>query len=317
MLSKTVRTIVFSMLFVFFAGAAHAGTLMVGLKGWYAFWNGTPNRFAEIVDDAVDEGIENVLSAPPFNSTTVNSDTNSSKEVGTGFLAGPVMAYQTDDRMWAFSLAFMYLSVFTYETTSMGSLTATDIGIANGVNDLDYSIELRRREIDIAVSRSILPWLKVYGGYKYQRLENKIDVSGTVLGSPVGPVIGTVDSDVEITIYSHIPTAGLGFVVPLSGKSFFGLQTGVIYIMPEFESEVTNNNTGVVNKESSSFKNKLGVNIEASISFLAQEKIMFQIGYRYQGVKLERSDTSGQVGSFGVWDSFHGVTFSALLLFNI
>ena len=107
--------------------------------------------------DAVDEGIEAVLAAPPYNSVTVNSDTNSSKEVGTGFLAGPVVAYQTDDRMWAFSLAFMYFSVFTYETVSMGSLTAPDLAIANGVNDLDYSIELRRREIDVAVSRSIFP----------------------------------------------------------------------------------------------------------------------------------------------------------------
>ena len=309
MLSKTARTIVFSMLFVFFAGAAHAGTLMVGLKGWYAFWNGTPNRFAEIVDDAVDEGVE--LAIPG-----VVSDTNSSKETGTGFLAGPIMAYQTDDRMWAFSLAFMYLSMFNYETTAKGTV----VGVGwSGINDLDYTIELQRREIDIAVSRSISPWMQVYAGYKYLRLENNIGISGSIIitNPPPVAVVGTINSDVEIAIYSHTPTAGLGFVVPLSEKSFFGLQTGVIYIMPEFESKATNNNTGVVDKESSSFKNKLGVNIEASISFLAQEKIMFQIGYRYQGVKLERSDTSGQVGSFGVWDSFHGVTFSALLLFNI
>lgn len=315
--SGVIRCICVTVMIVLFSGGAYAGTLMVGLKGWYAFWNGAPNRFSEIVDDAVDEGIEAVLAAPPYNSVTVNSDTNSSKEVGTGFLAGPVVAYQTDDRMWAFSLAFMYFSVFTYETVSMGSLTAPDLAIANGVNDLDYSIELRRREIDVAVSRSIFPWMKIYGGYKYQRLENKIDVSGNLLGSPVGPVIGTVDSDVETTIYSHTPTAGLGFVVPFSEKSFFGLQTGVIYIMPEFESKATNNLTGAVDRESSSFKNKLGVNLEASISYLARDKILFQIGYRYQGVKLQRSDDGGQSGDPGVWDSFHGVTFSALLLFSI
>lgn len=161
--------------------------------------------------------------------------------------------------------------------------------------------------------------MKVYAGYKYQRLENKIGISGSIIRTNPLPemFIAPINSDVEITIYSHTPTAGLGFVVPFSEKSFFGLQTGVIYMMPEFESKATNNLTGAVEKESSSFKNKLGVNIEASVSFLAQEKILFQIGYRYQGVKLQRSDDGGQSGDPGVWDSFHGITFSALLLFSI
>lgn len=87
--------------------------------------------------------------------------------------------------------------------------------------------------------------------------------------------------------------------------------------MSEFESKATNNLTGAVDRGSSSFKNKLGVNMEASISYLARDKILFQIGYRYQGVKLQRSDDGGQSGDPGVWDSFHGVTFSALLLFSI
>ncbi len=161
--------------------------------------------------------------------------------------------------------------------------------------------------------------MKVYAGYKYQRLENKIGISGSIIRTNPLPemFIAPINSDVEITIYSHTPTAGLGFVVPFSEKSFFGLQTGVIYMMPEFESKATNNLTGAVERESSSFKNKLGVNMEASISLLARDKILFQIGYRYQGVKLQRSDDGGQSGDPGVWDSFHGITFSALLLFSI
>jgi hypothetical protein len=294
---------------VLFSGGAYAGTLMVGLKGWYAFWNGAPNRFSEIVDDAVDEGIEQGL--PGTVSTTA-----SSKETGKGFLAGPVVAYQTDDRIWAFSLAFMYLSMFNYDTSANGTV----VGVGwDGRNEINYNVELQRKEIDIAISRSVSTWMKVYAGYKYQRLENKIGISGSIIRTNPLPemFIAPINSDVEITIYSHTPTAGLGFVVPFSEKSFFGLQTGVIYMMPEFESKATNNLTGAVEKESSSFKNKLGVNIEASVSFLAQEKILFQIGYRYQGVKLQRSDDGGQSGDPGVWDSFHGITFSALLLFSI
>ena len=123
-----------------------AGSFMVGAKGWYAFWNGSPDNTAKIVDDEVDTGVVTALSAHG----TASSDTNSSDETGRGFLAGPVLAYQTDDHLWSFSLAVMYFSFFKYDTDASGTFTLVVPPTYNGVNDLDYSIELKRREIDVA-----------------------------------------------------------------------------------------------------------------------------------------------------------------------
>ena len=78
-----------------FPAVSYAGSMMVGMKGWYAFWGGWPNKACTQVDDAVDEAIVSALLGA--GATTADSDTNSEKETGKGYLAGPMLAYQTDD----------------------------------------------------------------------------------------------------------------------------------------------------------------------------------------------------------------------------
>ncbi len=285
-----------------------AGSLMVGMKGWYAFWGGIPEGLSKIADDEIDEGIEYGLNLS-FTGAA-NSETNSSDETGKGFLAGPVIGYQTDDRMWSLSLALMYLSVFDYDTTSTGTFTVGAPENLNGTNTLDYSIELKRREIDMAVSRTLNSRLKVFAGYKYQSSENKLKITGTI-SEPTIPFSSDVNSETEIKIFTHMPTAGLGFVHPLTNSVFLGLQTGILYVIPKYESETKDNITGAKSSESSDLEKTFGVNLEASVSFLIKENIILQGGYRYQGMKIKNSD-----GSLDVWDSFHGVTLSALYLFN-
>ncbi len=296
-----------------FPAVSYAGSMMVGMKGWYAFWEGWPNTACTQVDDAVDEAIVSALLGA--GATTADSDTNSEKETGKGYLAGPMLAYQTDDRMWSFSLAFMYFSDFKYETTSSGTFSAV-IGVPmSGINFLSYNIELKRREIDVALSRSITSWMKVFGGYKYLRTENKLEIRGSLI-IPPATVVGTVNSDVEITSNVHIPTAGIGLVFPLSSSVFFGLQGGILYLIPTSETKSTDNEAGTGDKYTTDFNNSFGVNLEATLSVLAFESIMLQLGYRYQGMQIE-AKVNESVGAYSVWDSFHGVTLSALYIFSL
>lgn len=289
---------------------SRAGSLMLGVKGWYAFWNGWPHKACNIVDNAVEKGIINGLY--DAGATTADSDVNSKKETGNGFLAGPILAYQTDDRKWSFSLAFMYFSTFKYETDSSGTYSATMPVLVTGNVDLSYSIELKRREIDLAVSRSITSWMKIFGGYKYTRIDEKLDIRGSLLG----PIVSPISSDTEINSYAHIPTMGVGIVFPLSESIFVGLQAGVLYLIPNSKEKTTDNIAGTTTKESTEFNNSFGVNMEVMISLVAFESVMVQLGYRYQGMLLDAKATDANK-AYSVWDSFHGVTLSALYLFNI
>jgi len=313
MKSEKACICLFIIIFLMAPSISMAGSVMIGAKVWYAFWDGSPDDMSGIVDNAIDEGILYALSSV----TPATSQTSSSEETGTGFLTGPMLAYQTDDRMWSFSLAVMYFSRFNYETESSGTFTFTIPAPPfnlNGVTNLDYEIELKRREIDVALSRSITSWMKIFAGYKYQRSEFNMDVTGSIYEPTY--ITESIDTDVEITTYSHVPTVGLGFALPLSGSIFLGFQAGVGYLIAEFESKVKDNISSTSSKDTYTYKNTLGFTTEATISFLSWERVLFQLGYRYQGMRLERSET-GNSESSSIWDSFHGVTFSALYLFSL
>ncbi|HOP62451.1 MAG TPA: hypothetical protein PK358_01865 [Spirochaetota bacterium] len=306
---KKVLNLIILLLLLLTTSAGIAGTISVGVKGWYAYWDGVPDSLSKIVDDDVDEGIEEALSG----AGTVDSNTESSKDTGKGFLTGPVLAYQSDDRLWSLSLALMYFSSFKYSTTSEGTITIGPPTNQNGEHHLDYSIDLKRREIDIALSRSVSARAKVFAGYKYQSLEHNLSVTGPIYIS--GVPVGDVDTDTEIKITSHIPTAGAGYVFPVSESIFLGLQAGVIYIIPEYTTETTDNISGEKSDHSATLDKTFGINLEAAASFLFMENLIFQAGYRYQGMRVKHT-ASDEDDSIDVWDSFQGVTFSALYLFN-
>ena len=298
-----------SLIIIFNPSISTAGSYMLGMKGWYAFWDGSPDAISGIVDDDLDNGVE--ASLDPSFTGTVNSESSSSKSTGKGYLAGPMLAYQTDDRIWSFSLAFMYLSDFTYDTTSSGIFTIGPPENLNGINTLNYTIELKRREIDVAISRSISSRMKIYAGYKYQSIEETLDVKGTMVETTV-PFSGSIDSTTDIKVTFHIPTAGIAFIFPMTDSIFLGVQAGLLYyIKPAYRTDTKDNNSGLITSESSYYESTLGINTEANISYLRSDKLLFQLGYRYQGARLKNES-----GSINVWDSFHGVTLSALYIFN-
>ena len=157
--------------------------------------------------------------------------------------------------------------------------------------------------------------MKIFAGYKYQRTDSKIEITGS-LYDPTLTVQGDIDTDVEAATYAHMPTAGAGFVFPLSDTILLSLQAGVIYLIADCETKTEDHINGTTSEENYSMEKTFGINTEVSISMLSRDCLLFQLGYRYQGMKHEKPDTSKSDG-FSIWDSFHGVTFSALYLFDI
>jgi len=264
----------------------HAGTFMIGAKSWFAVWDSAIDQ--ELIDLASQE-VEQDLIDDGYATAIVDAN----PEKGYGFVAGPLLGYQSDDGLWSFSGAIMILNSFSQETDGTATIDGTEY-------DGEYELELNRSEIDLAFTRAISNNIKVFAGYKHLTLENKF--SGEIKGIGYGGDIYKVD----ITL--QIPTIGVGYVYPFTDKLIFGLQLGVLYAMPDVEyKDYMVDESGDVD-----VKNSLGYTGEVNLSFLASEQFLLQAGYRYQAIKF--TTDSSEDANIDAWDQFHGVTISAVYI---
>ena len=281
-----------------------AGTLMIGVKGWAALWD---SAVGETFSKSADNEIEEYLTAPPPGGDNLDARLSSDIKLGMGALVGPMLSYQTDDKMWSFSLALMHFGYFSQEADVKA---ATWDGATWDDVDAKYILELNRREYDLAVTRSLTGNLKVFVGYKHQITEQKFKAE-----DPTGNEFDIYEVDVTIMM----PTAGIGYVHPLSDRLFLGLQLGVLYVMPTVEyTDKFSDDAGnyspygdPVDGETweKDFDKTFGFNGEVSLSYLIGESVIIQAGYRYQQIRIKMGEFD-----FDEWDSFHGVTLAALYL---
>ena len=83
------------------------------------------------------------------------------------------MSYQSDDGKWSASFAPMVLSSFSQDWK----------GKAPGM-DMESDVDLKRTDIDIALSYSINRFVRMFWGYKYQDMEIDFKLSyDTLMGS--------------------------------------------------------------------------------------------------------------------------------------
>jgi hypothetical protein len=251
--------IVFAYVFAISPGTSEAGTFMVGGKYWYAEW-----------DSAVLDWFEKDIGAGfKEMGMTLKSDIDR----GTGYLAGLLLGYQTDDREWAFSFAAMGFSHFSQDWTgNAGAMTlATDV-------DTD------RKDFDFAVSYSLskyqdkLPLFKysrIFAGYKYQVVDYDLILSYSTL-------MGQRRFDYELEADVHMPTVGIGFVYPVSDKWVFGLQAGVGLALIELEMKDSDGETFDISPDAS-----ITYNGELALTFLPMKDWIVQLGFRAQAWYLK------------------------------
>jgi long-subunit fatty acid transport protein len=277
---KTILLVIFILLFCFSPATVAAGNFIVGVKGWYASWDSSILDWFEqdIAQDFMDRRL----------SLTADSDP------GTGYLAGPLLGYQTDDGKWSFSFAPMVFSSFTQDWNG-----------AAGSMDLNSNVDLSRQDYDLSATYTLSKYLRVYAGWKIQIMEMDFNLS---YETPARPQAFAYK--VESTV--HMPTAGIGLTYPVHEKVVLGLQLGVLYAVPELEITDQDNITRNLYPQPS-----FGYNSEANISFQPLERLVLQLGYRYQIFSLE---TVNIVDSDALekWDSYditHGCTMSVVYVF--
>ncbi len=233
---------------------ANAGTVLAGAKYWSASW-----------DSAVIDWFEKDIGV---GFRAVGANLVSDVDKGSGYLAGPVIGYQNDAGTWAFSLALMAFSDFNQDWHG----TAETMTLAT-------SIDTRRTDIDLAATYSLsgykdsLPFLKycrVFAGYKYQTLHYDMILNYLTQ-------MGTISYPYDLEAEVNMPTLGFGFVYPLRPKIALGLQGGTGLALIDLKMKDPQGVTFTIDP-----KYSFTFNAEASLNLLPIDRLIVQLGLRYQ-----------------------------------
>jgi len=273
-------------LFLLMPISAHAGTFYTGVKWWQASW-----------DSAILDWFEKDI-GQSFRENRLQLVSH--KDPGKGYLAGPILGYQTDDRQWSFSFSPMIVSDFSQDWQG-----------SPGIVKLRNTVNLKRRDLDLSASYTINKYLKGYLGYKYQDM--KMDMNITfVVPMNNNPNPPTLSQDFHYVVEStvHIPTAGLAGVYQISDHLATGLQAGVLYAIPTLK--LKESSLGV-DQDVNPWPG-LGFNTEATLTYQPLQNLLVQGGYRYQVFKME-ARAPGRTETTKSYDVTHGLTVSAIYVF--
>jgi len=268
---------------------SHAGTLMVGAKGWYTWWDSALGDFAAM---AADLSLEEFIVEEGWGSIV---DLKSDPKQGSGFLAGPLLSYQTADGNWSTSLAWMGIGVFSQDADISAFVDGT-------FHVATYDLDLNRSEFDLAISRKITERFKVFIGCKYQTMKYTYQITYE------GLTFDVYKSEATMTI----PTLGGGYVHPFSDTMGIGIQGGLLLVNGTigYNEKLWPDYGGYEN-----FDFTVGFNGELTFSYMIKQKVILQAGYRYQTMKLKAGFDSGI--KLNDTDTFHGLNISAVYLFDL
>lgn len=268
------------------SGTSAAGTFMVGGKYWYAEW-----------DSAVLDWFEKDIGA---GLKEMGLPLDSDIDTGTGYLAGPLLGYQTDDGTWAISLAAMVFSDFSQDWK----------GIA-GSMALDTNVDTERKDFDLAViyalskyqdTWSLFKYTRVFAGYKYQIVEYDLSLDYETF-------MGGRQFDYKLDAGVHMPTLGIGFVYPIFEKWVLGLQAGVGLALIELEMKDPDGKKFDISPSAS-----ITYNGEFTVTWSPMEHLMIQLGLRGQVWYLKARSPSWWEETESK-DVTWGPTISAVLAF--
>ena len=277
---KWIAGVVIVCVFLLTPHFSNAGTFIGGAKGWYTSWESSVLKWFE---KDIRAGFKEM-----------GVDLNTKRDPGTGYLAGPLLSYQTDNGKWSFSFAPMVLSSFSQDWS----------GAATGMN-IQSSVELERKDYDLAVNYSLLKNVKVFVGYKHQVVDMDFTLSyDTIMGR------NTFYYTLESTVM--MPTAGIGYAHPISNKFALGSQLGLLYSVPDLKMTVISNGTSQTSDLDP--YPSWGFNGEVSLNYQPMDQFFIQLGYRYQVFQLEtRSEYRWEKTKSN--DVTHGAILSILYVF--
>ena len=262
---------VFFLLLAILCTKTEAGTFTIGAKYWYeTTWDsGYLGIFVPMYTD-------NLRNSQDFTFENIEYEAL----VGSGYLAGPLLGYQTDNGRWSFSIAAMVLSHFSQ---SVQGTSQVPVDISSICEDCPLvipfetherlTVDVTRRDYDFAASYSFsqsdsfLEYCKVFLGFKYQQVEYGL-TSNLRIWDITSTETYTSDYDV------YMPTLGIGIVYPFSENIAAGIQGGI----------------GGAFFDGLNIDDSLTYNFEANVSIKPTDNIIIQLGYRYQEFPFDFHD---------------------------
>lgn len=246
-------------LFFLLPSITWAGTFMLGAKYWYASW-----------DSAVLDWFEKDIGVGfKSNGITLKSEI----DPGKGYLAGPVLGYQSDNGNWSVSLAAMLLSDFAQDWDGQAGTMA-----------LHSDVDTTRKDIDLAGSyslaglqdsSSLFKYMKLFVGYKYQMVDYDLSLNYDTL-------MGQRGFDYELEARVHMGTIGAGLAYPFNDKFALGLQAGVGLALIELDMKNPDGSTFDISPSAS-----FTYNGEVSATYTPIQNLILQLGFRAQLWYLE------------------------------
>jgi hypothetical protein len=248
-------------------------------------------------------------------------DANNFDEIdkGEGFLTGPVVSILITE-----NLSLSLTALYGKQTTHCSTLNDYQADIDRYITGVS-SFESRRLDLDGAISYSILRYIKVFAGYKYQRINSKVMLSNLRTDSS-GTIMLIHNAEFTAKTPSSGPALGVGISYPFRDWFFAAANISGLYMKGDFyinnEWRQTNENlpyTSVAIEDDPAVEFdtvQYGINIEPAVGVLAKEiNLVFTLGFRYQYLKTEVEDAEEVIGKTKLNDTIYGVFISVLYSF--
>jgi hypothetical protein len=241
---------------------------------------------------------------------------------GSGVLYGPVFSILITPDI-SFSLAGLTGLQSTYWNSNDEMKDWQDKpSRVNGT----YYVNIRRTDIDSALSYRLSENFKVFLGYKYQQIETKL--RATVRAEVLATGVQTLyEGKVDIELPSHGPALGVGYSLSLGDGYFVASNLSLLYMWSEFDAK--ENRWDVYQPDTVTYFNffdgnyplpsydteQVGINFEPSIGVKAGERAIYTLGFRFQWIRTRFVDDAPFAPSGWMNDYIYGAFVSVLFIF--
>lgn len=265
-LSCCLRIFLIAVLFVpFFAKSSQAMDYIVGAKGGYFVWDPYlkrvgPSQFEQI-------------------------------ETGSGTLYGPVLSV-IFNQDFSFSFSGLFGKQSSY-WTAKNYYSDGETEPRTGT----FTFEVKRIDLDSALSYRVLEKLKVFIGYKYQRSD--VTMNSVEYRLKPGNVNST-NEHIKMPMYATGPALGLGISTPIGDRYFFAGNISAIYMWGKFDFDSTSTTYQGNGTQDPPEIRKIkdiktvtrGINAEPTIGASTGEGMpVFTLGFRFQWSQIKVLDS--------------------------
>jgi len=271
---KITACAIFSLLVLFSAqGPVRAMEISAGPVVWYAWWSPYFKNFFALRCPR-----KAMIYHVSQNVVPVESRWNESG----AFLYGPLLSVKLSES-WSLGSAFITSSPYNQS----GGHTKLISG--NSFRYKDISIKMRKYDSDTTITYAVLPYLKVFGGFKYQgyayHSRRRATYAVDIASSSINPVTYGYKSDSD----GYGAGLGLGVTLPIWEDLYVIGNFSGIYLNSSnafMEKYLAANGSGALNRQNQHFYS-WGMNGNLSLAYyIPAASITISAGFRFQILKM-------------------------------